>query len=170
MIGLEKGVVKLAPYSAEWKQLFEQEKAAIWRVIGASILDIQHIGSTSIPGMLAKPIIDIGVAVTDFDEARVCILPLEGLGYAYRGEFGIPRRHYFTKGDPRLFHLHMCEVQSEEWSNQIHFRDFLIQHPELADEYAQLKVRLAEKYPTDREAYLEGKAPFIEKVLKMAKA
>ncbi|MCJ7551153.1 MAG: GrpB family protein, partial [Anaerolineae bacterium] len=112
MIGLERGVVRLAPYTTEWQRCFEAEKERLQAVIGQYVLDIQHVGSTSIPGMIAKPIIDIGIAVTSFEEARVCIQPIQQLGYEYRGELKIPRRHYFVKGDPRTHHLHMNEIDS----------------------------------------------------------
>ena len=170
MVGLQRGIVKLAPYAAEWKRLFEEEKALLQTVIGQYVLDIQHVGSTAIPGMVAKPIIDISIAVASFEEARVCVQPIEQLGYEYRGEHGIPRRHYFAKGNPRTHHIHMNEIDSRDWENQVLFRDYLIQHPGLAEEYAALKAELAQRYPTDREAYLEGKAPFIEGVLEMARS
>mgnify|MGYP001095876825 CR=1 FL=1 len=109
MIGLEERTVKLAPYATEWKRLFEKEKALLQAAIGNHVLDIQHVGSTAIPGMIAKPLIDIGVAVESFEEATVCIQPVERLGYEYRGEYGIPRRHFFVKGDPRTHHIHMNE-------------------------------------------------------------
>jgi GrpB-like predicted nucleotidyltransferase (UPF0157 family) len=170
MIGLQRGIVKLAPYAAEWKRLFEEEKALLETVIGQYVLDIQHVGSTAVPGMVAKPIIDIGIAVASFEEARVCIQPIEQLGYEYRGEHGIPRRHYFTKGHPRTHQIHMNEIGSRDWENLVLFRDYLIQHPGLAEEYAALKAELARRYPTNREAYLDGKAPFIERVLEMARS
>lgn len=170
MIGLERDIVRLAPYTAEWKRLFEQEKALLQAAIGHHVLDIQHVGSTSIPGMVAKPIIDVGIAVTSFEGARVCIQPIEQLGYEYRGEFGIPLRHYFVKGDPRTHHLHMHELDSPDWENQVLFRDYLIQHPALAEEYAALKVDLAQRYRTDRGAYLDSKAPFIQRVMEMARS
>lgn len=169
MIGLEKGVVKLAPYTAEWRRLFEEEKVLLQATIGPHVLDIQHVGSTAIPGMIAKPIIDIGIAVTSFEKASVCIQPIEQLGYDYRGEVGIPRRHYFVKGDPTTHHLHMHELDSCDWQNQVLFRDYLIQRAGLAEEYAALKAQLAQRYSTDREAYLDGKAPFIERVLRLAR-
>jgi GrpB-like predicted nucleotidyltransferase (UPF0157 family) len=169
MIGLEKGIVRLAPFSEEWKHIFEAESALLHTVIGRYILGIQHVGSTSIPGMLAKPIIDIAIAVSDYEEAKVCIEPIETLGYEYKGEFGIPRRHYFVKGDPRTFHIHICEVRSQEWVDLLFFRDHLSQHPNLAQEYASLKLQLATIYPQDRTAYLEGKAPFIQCVLQIGR-
>ncbi len=170
MIGLERGVVRVVPYTPEWVRLFEEEKARLEAVIGDYVLEIQHVGSTSIPGMIAKPIIDIAIAVRDFEEARVCIQPVERLGYEYRGELGIPRRHYFVKGDPRTHHIHVNELGSRDWENQVLFRDYLIQHRELAEEYAELKRGLAERYPRDREAYLDGKASFVERVLEMARS
>ena len=170
MIGLERGVVRLVPYAAEWVQLFEVEKTALQLVLGAYVLDIQHVGSTAIPGMLAKPIIDIAIAVTDFEQARVCIPLMEGLGYEYRGEQGIPRRHMFAKGNPRTFHVHMLESESLEWQNRLLFRDYLCQHPDAAREYAQLKLQLATQYPQDRVAYTDGKASFIQQLLQLAKA
>jgi GrpB-like predicted nucleotidyltransferase (UPF0157 family) len=169
MIGLENGVVRLSPYDFEWAQLYAAEKLLLTRAIGAVVLDIQHVGSTAIPGMLAKPIIDIGIAVEDFDRARACISPLQSLGYKFRGENGIPRRHYFEKGDPRAFHVHINEVTSRAWEDQVIFRDYLITHPEVASEYAALKTSLAALYPGDRDAYLEGKAPFIQRALEASR-
>lgn len=169
MLGLEKGAVRLVAYDPKWKRLFEAEKASLQGVLGTKILDIRHIGSTSIPGMPAKPIIDIAIAVTDFEEAKGCIRLIEGLGYEYRGEFGMPRRHYFVKGEPRLFHVHMSEIDSLEWQNTILFRDYLCTHEKAAREYAELKTQLALKYPRDRDAYLEGKTAFVEGVIRMAR-
>ncbi len=166
ILGLEKGVVRLVEYTSEWKQYFDREKVDLQDALGLNILDIQHVGSTSIPGMIAKPIIDIAIAVNDYDGSRVCIPPIEELGYVYRGEFGIPHRHYFVKGDPRLFHIHMCEITSITWRNLIVFRDHLRNNPVAAHAYAELKQQLALKYPQDREAYLNGKTEFIEQVLR----
>lgn len=170
MIGLERGTVKLAPYTTEWKRLFEQEKALLQAAVGDYVLDIQHVGSTSIPGMVAKSIIDIGIAVRSFEEATVCVKPIKQLGYEYRGEHGIPRRHFFVKGDPRTHHVHVNEIDSRDWENQVLFRDYLIRHPEIAQGYAELKMELAQRFPTDRQAYLDGKSPFIERVLRLARA
>ncbi len=169
MIGLEKGTVRLVAYDPQWKRLFELEKACLQEVLGLTILDIQHMGSTSIPGMLAKPIIDIAIAIADFEEGRACIPLIEGLGYEYKGEFGIPLRHYFVKGDPRTFHVHMSEITSLEWQNTLLFRDYLIQHAEIARGYAELKTRLAAKYPQDRTAYLDGKTEFVQRVIQLAR-
>lgn len=170
MIGLERGIVRLVPYTTEWKRLFEQEKARLQAAIGDYVLDIQHVGSTSIPGMVAKPILDIGIAVRNFEKAAVCIEPMVQLGYDYYGENGIPRRHFFVKGDPRTHHVHMNEITSRDWEALVVFRDYLIQHPEIAQEYAELKLELAQRFPTDRQAYLDGKAVLIERVLQLARS
>ncbi|MCP4538615.1 MAG: GrpB family protein [Chloroflexi bacterium] len=170
MIGLERGVVKLTPYTAEWKRLFEQEKARLQAVIGDYVLDIQHVGSTSIPGMVAKPILDISIAVQSFEKAVVCIEPVVQLGYEYRGENGVPRRHLFVQGDPRTHHVHVNEIHSQNWENVVLFRDYMIQHPKIAQEYAELKLKLAQQFPTDRPAYLDGKALLIERVLQSARS
>ena len=156
------------PYTAVWAELFAEEKARLQTAVGPYILDIQHVGSTSIPGIPAKPIIDMAVAVANFEAARVCIEPIEQLGYVYKGELGIPRRHYFRKGDPRTHHLHMNEINSQDWQNQILFRDYLRQHPEVAQAYGALKLKLAARYERDPEGYLQAKAPFIEEVLRLA--
>ncbi len=168
MLGLERGVVRLVPYAPEWKDYFELEKVALQQALGSYILDIQHIGSTAIPGMPAKPIVDIAIAIVDFEEAKAYIPLIEKLNYEYKGEFGIPRRHYFVKGNPRLFHIHMSEITSIEWQNTLLFRDYLRQHSDVAQEYARLKKELATKYPQDREAYLDGKTAFVEQVLQSA--
>ena len=171
MIGLDRGVVRLAPYTTDWERLFEEEKTRLQSAIGEHVLDIQHVGSTSIPGMTAKPIIDIAIAVESFEAAYVCVEPMERVGYEYAGEHGIPRRHYFVKRNPATtHHVHMLEQQSHEWENHLLFRDHLRGHAEAAEAYAALKTRLAKELPRDRDAYTNGKAPFVERILRLAKS
>jgi GrpB-like predicted nucleotidyltransferase (UPF0157 family) len=169
MLGLPSKIVCACPYNPEWPRVFREEQARLRACIGGYVLDIQHVGSTSIPGMAAKPILDIGIAVADFEEAAQCIQPLQQLGYLYRGENSIPRRHYFVKGDPITHHLHMVELGSDQWATAICFRDHLREHAEIARAYATLKQRLAEQFPTDRSAYQDGKAAFIAEVLRAAR-
>ena len=166
MIGLERGVLRLEPYSSEWSHLYEEEAHRIRRAIGAHILDIQHVGSTAIPGMLSKPIIDIAIAVHSFEQARICIAPLERIGYEYRGEQGIARRHYFVKGDPSTHHIHMHEITLQEWQDYIRFRGALREDKRLAKEYAFLKEKFYSECGNNREAYQDRKAPFITRILK----
>jgi GrpB-like predicted nucleotidyltransferase (UPF0157 family) len=170
VIGWPEGTVRVIAYTSEWQGLFRVERERIQAAIGAYILDIQHIGSTSVAGLSAKPIIDIGVAVESFEEAKRCVEPLVALGYDYRGENGIPRRHFFTRSRPGAYHLHMNEIHSWDWIQTTRFRDYLIQHPDVAVAYAALKKQLAEQYATDIRAYQAGKNAFIEGVLREALA
>jgi GrpB-like predicted nucleotidyltransferase (UPF0157 family) len=168
MLGLASGQLRLSPYEPNWPLLFGAEKERLFASLGNHILDVQHIGSTSIPGMPAKPILDIGVAVANFEEATRCVPLLEQLGYIYKGENGIPRRHYFVKGNPRTHHLHLLEIESEEWKNHLRFRDYLRAKPTSAQAYASLKQTMAMQFATDRDAYQNGKENFIQAVLQKA--
>jgi len=165
IIGLPEGLVSLSAYREEWPGLFEREAERIRAAIGPVALDVQHVGSTAVGGLPAKPIIDIAVAVTSFEEAADCVRPLRSIGYEYRGENGIPRRHYLIRGRPRTHHLHVVEIDSDEWREFIAFRDRLRRDPRLAAEYDALKQDLARQFRSDRPAYQDGKAAFIRRVL-----
>ena len=164
-IGLPSDIVRVVDYSPEWPRLFAEEAARLWAAIGAQVLDIQHMGSTSVPGLAAKPILDIAVAVASYEGAFVCVPLLEPIGYEYRGDRGIPRRHYFVRGDPIAYHVHMNEIEGVAWREHIAFRDALRADPGLVQAYAELKRALAAQFPEDREAYLNGKAAFIRRAL-----
>jgi GrpB-like predicted nucleotidyltransferase (UPF0157 family)/protein associated with RNAse G/E len=170
MIGLSAQQVTLAPYHPAWPRLYAEEAARIATAIGHWVVQIEHIGSTSVPGLAAKPIIDIGVAVVNFEEATRCIQPLLALGYTYRGEHGIPRRHFFIKneGALRTHHLHMLEPTNPDWRQHIAFRDYLRQRPDVVGEYATLKQQLAAQFPNDRRLYTEAKSGFITRSLRKA--
>jgi GrpB-like predicted nucleotidyltransferase (UPF0157 family) len=168
MLGLPKGTVKLLPHDELWHQLFAEERTQLCNAVGEHIVAIEHIGSTSICGLSAKPIIDIAVAVRKLADGEKCIAPIEDVGYKYRGELGIPGRLYFVKGKPRTHHVHMVELDSDFWRSHLLFRDYLRQHPQAAKEYENLKMELAQKYKDNREAYTEGKAVFIENILVLA--
>jgi GrpB-like predicted nucleotidyltransferase (UPF0157 family) len=174
IIGLERDIIRLAPYEAGWARLYEEEKARLQAAVGDQVLDIQHVGSTAIPGIVAKPIIDIAIAVASFEAAYVCVAPIEALGYEYRGEHGIPRRHYFVLRDPdsgkTLVHVHVRERDGPGWEKQILFRDYMRAHPQATAEYAALKQDLAARYPHDRLSYTEGKTSFIEHILCLARS
>lgn len=158
--------VRLAAPTSLWAASFEREKASLKRALGASALAIEHVGSTSVPGLVAKPVVDIAVAVASFEGFARCVGHVEALGYAYRGEYGIARRHYFVKGTPRTHHLHALEAGSANWANHLLFRDYLRRYPETAARYADLKTALAHTH--DRAAYTEAKGPFIRDVLRRA--
>lgn len=169
MHGLTRNKVALSPYSASWPIIFQQEKETLIKLLGKeNFIDIQHVGSTAIPFIDAKPIIDIAIAVNSFEKSKILIKPMTDTGYTYRGENGIPRRHFFVKfaENKSLFHVHMNEQTSKDWINQIYFRDYLLSHKEKALEYQSLKRVLSDKYPDDRISYTQGKNEFIESILK----
>ena len=169
-LGLNSGILRLSSYRDEWPVLYESEQETIESSIGEHIVDIQHVGSTAIVGMPAKPILDIAIATGNFEKARVCIAPLAALGYTFKGENGIPRRHYFTKGEPCTHHIHMVEETNDEWAKLILFRDYLRSDQRVADEYARLKSALLDRLAGDRVAYQAAKTVFIEEVLQKARA
>ena len=168
MIGLDRKSVELVPHRAEWKTLFESEANLLREAIGKSVVAIEHIGSTAVFGLDAKPIIDILVGVQKLKDAEKCIAPLTEIGYEYRSEQGIAGRFYFRKGiaDVSTHHLHMFEMTSDFWRSHLLFRDYLRQHPNAVKDYGKLKKELAVKYNNNRPAYTEAKAAFIESILK----
>jgi len=148
-----------------WAREYRRERSNILRVLEPQIVDIQHIGSTAIPGVPAKPILDIVIGVRSFEEATRCVGPMLDLGYEYRGENGIARRHYFVKGIPRTHHVHVLEMDRGARQQMLLFRDFLLAQPDLAQEYAHEKVCLADAYNHDRASYQRAKDLVIARLL-----
>lgn len=171
LIGLERGKVEIKPYNPMWKHCFEEERNLLKALLEKDAVDIQHIGSTAIPGISAKPIIDIAVGVRELNDGLKHIEALEKHGYEFRGEAGIPGRLFFAKGSPdfRTHHLHMVEYNSEIWANHLLFRDYLKSHNDAVEEYRNLKKELAQKFQFDRVAYTDGKSDFIQGIIGRAK-
>jgi GrpB-like predicted nucleotidyltransferase (UPF0157 family) len=169
MIGLNKGIVRIEIYDSRWPVYFEQEKKRLAKAAGSIPISIEHVGSTAIKGLCAKPIIDILLGVEQFNQGLELVPPFENIGYEFKGENGIPGRHFFAQGQPRTHHLHVVEKNSEFWVEHILFRDRLRKYDFERQEYAKLKRRLAIKYPTDREKYTDSKADFIKNVIDKAK-
>jgi|Deesub1362A_J573_1020465.scaffolds.fasta_scaffold00079_108 GrpB-like predicted nucleotidyltransferase (UPF0157 family) len=172
-----KGPIIIVDYNPQWPILYEEEKIMILSVIGDKVVAIEHIGSTAVPGLGAKPIIDIMVAVRHLSDADECIEPLQSIGYEYVPEYevSIPERRFFRKNPVKVppkahIHLHIVERTSDFWERHILFRDFLRTHPEIAQQYCQLKKELAAKFGSDRDAYTAAKTSFIESVVEMARA
>lgn len=166
MLGLKAGTVQIVPYDPAWETLFATERERIAVAIGQQVLAIEHVGSTSVPNLAAKPILDIAIGVRSLDDIPACVIPLTALGYEYKGEHGLPERHYFTRGTPnRTHHLHMVVVGQYQWNTLVPFRDNLRRNPETLAQYQQLKEELARRFPYDRMAYTDGKAEFIQAVL-----
>lgn len=162
--------IVIVDYDANWSYLYEQEKSRIIDSLGNTVTDIQHIGSTSVPGLAAKPIIDILLGLKQIPPSPTQVLSLENLGYLYLDEFGIPGRHYFRRGMPRTHQIHVVQVNSDFWQRHILFRDFLRTHPQAAQQYETLKRKLAAEFRNDRDRYTDSKTPLIEQLLIQARA
>jgi len=169
MLGLKDGTVLVSDYDETWNILFREEKERMLKEMSGSGILVEHFGSTSIPGLCAKPIIDILVGIENWDNASAYVQPMERIGYTFKGEYGIPYRHFFVKGDPTTHHVHMVEIHGDLWKEQLLFRNYLRTHPASRDHYADLKKELARKYPNDREKYLNAKADFIREIIGKAK-
>lgn len=171
MIGISKHSVTLCPFSKEWSLLFEQEKLNLYKTIGDYVLDIQHVGSTSIKDMPAKPIIDIVVGLKNFNDGFKIIDKIEALNYHFKGSLGNSNRFFFWKGskDNNTHNLHITEYGDENWNNQVLFRDFINSHEDYKDKYLKLKMELANIYKEDRNTYTQRKSEFIIDVINLAK-
>jgi len=166
LLGLPRGEVFLIPWTSEWEKEFLAEKRKIENLIGNHILAIHHIGSTSVPYLSAKPIIDMAIEINKFDEGLDCISGLEMLGYKYRGTAVLPERHYFNKGEPRTHQIHMYESGNKYLVEQIQFRNYLRTNEAARLEYEKLKQKLSQKNPNDKHQYAEDKTNFVMSILK----
>ena len=159
--------VTVVPYDPRWPQAFAAASAEVAAALGANLLDIHHIGSTAIPGMHAKPVIDMLVVGADIGAIDARDAPMRALGYEPLGEFGIAGRRYFRRdnsaGD-RTHQVHAFQTGSPHVQRHLAFRDFMRAHPEPAEQYAALKRRLADAHPNDIEAYMDGKDGFIKEM------
>jgi len=168
VLGLEKNVVHLKPFHKAWPDIFKKEQNHLAGIMTNYPLRIEHIGSTSVEGLMAKPIIDIMIGVTDFSSLSEIIKQLTIYDYLYKGELGITDRHFFKKlkDGKTIFHLHLCLLHSSFWAEHLLFRDVLRNNEKIRNEYTELKISLAERYPEDREKYTESKGEFIMNVIK----
>lgn len=154
--------VRIVPYDPDWPAQYEMERQRIVDALGDIIVEIHHIGSTSVPGLPAKPIIDITFAIRKLEDFIECIPPLRELGYTFVDYPENTERYFFRKGQPRTHHLHIVEVNSEELYRPLDFRDALRASPTLRERYAQLKYKLAREKQSNRNAYTKGKGALIE--------
>ncbi len=164
-------MIRIAPYDPAWPQAFASERAALVEAIGSwAVGGIHHVGSTAVPGLAAKPIVDILVGVEDPESARACFEPLAGLEYLYAPYLG-EEMHWFCKPRPdrRTHHLHLAPVTGRRYADELAFRDRLRADAGTADRYANLKRDLADRFPEDREAYTEAKTDFIRDALSGAR-
>lgn len=166
--------VMIVDYDPRWPDIYLEEKERILGAVGEKIKDIEHIGSTAVPGLGAKPVIDIMVSVKDVETAHECVDPLGRIGYTDITPQPLSwNQDWFYclgKGPHSTgFHLHLVREGSDHWDGHILFRDYLRAHPETARTYYDLKKRLATEYGADREGYTDAKTSFIESVLVKAR-
>ena len=160
--------VEVVDYDREWPRRYEEEAARVRAALGESVVEIEHMGSTAVPGLASKPVIDIsaGLCSLELDEAQIAAI--EAQGYEYLGEFGLPGRLYFRKGaGPRTHHVHAVEWGGEHWHRHRAFREYLCSHPEEAAEYAAEKRRIAAEVD-GLEEYWARKQPFVDELFARA--
>jgi len=165
-LGLQHGKNILCPYSDDWPIQYKHESDRILTVCGNLLTAIEHVGSTAVPGLTAKPIIDIAVGVESLDVADEMLTGMESIGYDYPGDVGIPNDRIFGR-DPgfRLFLVHVVIHKSSNWNHYLIFRNALKTSNKLRDEYVKLKTESVRKQPEGRAAYSELKSEFINMVL-----
>ncbi len=173
-----KEKIEVVPYNPRWPEIFEQERRHLLFCLPLDLVRrIEHFGSTAVPGICAKPVVDMLVEVTSLDETRKRIAPLleaQGYDYFWRPTWGDntpPFYVFFIKRDKngrRTHHIHMVESDFAHWERLL-FRDYLVEHPDVARQYSELKKKLSQVHRHDREAYTHAKTEFIEAVTEKAK-
>ena len=159
--------VEVVPHNPQWRDAFEAEAKHVAAALGENVVAIHHIGSTAIPNIYAKPVIDLLVEVRDITEVDGQSSAMESLGYEVMGEYGIPGRRYFRKDNQegiRTHHIHAFEASSAEVERHLAFRDYMIAHPGDAQRYSELKRKLAEEHPQSTDGYIDGKDGFIKEM------
>jgi GrpB-like predicted nucleotidyltransferase (UPF0157 family) len=163
--------VIVVDYDPCWPHLFEELRAPVVTVLRKLVVVVEHVGSTAVPGLAAKPIIDMDVVVASVSDIPVAIVRLAALGYLHQGDLGIPGREAFTSPAwKRTYHLYVCGLNYEELRRHRSFRDYLLKHPDEARAYGELKKAGALRFGDDRAAYTAAKSQFVEAVLQRVSA
>jgi GrpB-like predicted nucleotidyltransferase (UPF0157 family) len=166
--------VAIVPYDPAWPSRFASERALLRSLLGEAAAAIEHVGSTAVPGLSAKPVIDIALGMRSLGSVADWIPAFRSAGYEFLPRFSarFPGLRYFHKGPPELkaFHLHVVKIGANPWRRHLLFREHLRAHPDLVAEYEELKRRLAAAYPDDRPRYTAAKADFIDGVIRRARA
>jgi GrpB-like predicted nucleotidyltransferase (UPF0157 family) len=167
IVGLKLGTARLMPHNPEWKDMYLKEKKLVLSVIGSKVLDMQHIGSTSVPGLKAKPVIDMVVGVKSLDDTFDLIDDLASIGYAFKGESGVPGRNFFVKtiNKIRTHQIHVTEINSYRWFRFTLFRDYLCNNPDALKQYQEIKESMSAKFYNNKKAYSDGKISFIDDIV-----
>lgn len=160
--------IVLVEHEPRWLVEAALEGERILAACGGAVLRVEHIGSTSVPGLIAKPVLDLMPLVRRFEDGFACVAPMRAMGYWYAGDYGIPGRHLFVRGSPRTHHVHVLVEGSKESVRHLAVRDVLRQRPEMAARYAALKRELAAKFGDDREGYAMAKSGFMGEVFGVA--
>lgn len=170
MLGLEKGIVKLVDYDLAWETAFTQEKTVFEEILQKAGLTavISHVGSTSIKGMKAKPIVDIAVGFKNTEEQKEGFRALRDTGLQYISAVKLPGLYLLAKGDPVKFHYHVVVRNTFAWNRLLHFRNYLRKNKNLVQEYEALKLGLADEYAEYRVLYARGKEDYVNAVLTRA--
>ncbi len=166
----ENETFELADYDPRWPELFDRESTLIALALGDDVVEIEHVGSTSVPGLRAKPIIDILVAVESFAPIASYAGRLQPLGYHHHPHDEEDERIFLWKGVPRTHHLHIVEYATWEHQRHVIFRDYLRKHPDIARRYADVKEQLSAAFKDNRPAYTRGKTAFIKAIMDRAMA
>lgn len=159
--------VEVVPHDITWRQMFADESIQVASALAENVVALHHIGSTAIPHIYAKPIIDLLVEVKDITKVDEQSAAMQVLGYEGMGEYGIPGRRYFRKDNKagiRTHHVHIFQISSPEIQRHLAFRDYLIAHPKEAQEYSDLKRELSHRYTYDIDSYMDGKDAFIKEI------
>ena len=164
--------VEVVPYNAEWPTLFQQEATNLATIFGPEVVAIHHIGSTSVPRLWAKPIIDVMMEVHDVERLDAFSFQVIELGYIPKGEFGVVGRRFYIKGSElhRTHHIHAYATGHPEIELHLSFRDYLRAHNDEVQRYSQLKDDLARQFPTDMAGYMAGKDAFLKEMVRKATA
>jgi GrpB-like predicted nucleotidyltransferase (UPF0157 family) len=161
--------VFLSPYDSTWPLEFAAEADRIERACSPLPIRLEHIGSTSIAGLAAKPVIDVLAGRPGNVSGDSYVAAFRQLGYEHKGAYGVPGRNYFRRGTPRTHHVHLLSWASPVWEDHLLFRDYLRAHPETAREYETLKRELVAMYFQDKERYTDGKGPFVRSIVRRAR-
>jgi GrpB-like predicted nucleotidyltransferase (UPF0157 family) len=164
--------IEVVPHKPRWSELFQEAVEDLTAVFGPEIVAAHHIGSTAIPGILAKPIVDVLLVVRDIDQVDSFNQDMMERGYRPQGEFGIPGRRFFIKGSEshRTHHIHVFEESHAAVDRHLAFRDYLRAHSDEAQTYSRLKEELARRFPHDIDGYIAGKYDFIKEIERRAQA
>ena len=170
-MALKRSIVELEDHNPNWKNDYEKEAELLKKVLKDYILEINHVGSTSIEGLKAKPVIDILIVIKSLNEIGEIENILKDYDYDNRGQQGVSDRFFFAKGpeDARSHYIHFTEPNSDTYYSLVYFKRYLQDHPEYVKKYCNLKEELASKYKDERPKYTSGKSEFIRSVIDLAK-